>query len=215
VELPDIVVYDSMKSFAGNLPCAVDVETTGTEAGYHEIVQIAIQPLDMDFKPYEGVLPFYVELKPDYPLRASKKAMEVNGMSLVYLQSFGVPQETCQDMLLTWFQSLKLANSRRLLPMAHNWPFDYSFISNLLGPDLFSEIFCPHYRDTMELALSIVDLAAISGCAKLPFKSFNLRALCGAFGIPYHPDAHDALEDSLAVAKLFPLLLRMLRHFSA
>ena len=41
----------------GNILCAVDVETTGLEVGFHEIWQIAVLPLDSNIKPNKDILP--------------------------------------------------------------------------------------------------------------------------------------------------------------
>lgn len=211
MSLPDIKTYSGLLSVSGNLMCAVDCETTGKEPGYHEIVQLAIQPLDENFQPYEGLLPFYTELKPDYPERAEKKALQVNGMSLFQLHQYGVPQDKCQDMLVDWFQALKLNSTRRIVPLAQNWPFDYSFLTCWLGSELFGELFAPHYRDTMELSVMIADVLAIAG-KHAPFKKSNLVSLCSFFGVNYNPTVHDALEDALATAKLYPLELNLLRQ---
>jgi len=211
MKFPEIINYHGIRSASSNLLCAIDCETSGTEAGYHEILQLAIQPLDENFKPYENILPFYVYLKPDYPERATRKALQVNGMDLENLKRFGVSQEKCHDLLIDWYNSLKLSSSRRLLPLAQNWPFDYSFLNSWLGPDLFGEIFAPHYRDTMELALIIADLHAMGG-SRIPFNAYNLKSLCSFFGVTYSPESHDALEDALAASKVYPLELNFLRH---
>ena len=56
-----------MKHWNGHQLCAIDTETTGLEAGYHEIVEIAIIPLDSEIKPRTDVLPFNIFIKPDFP----------------------------------------------------------------------------------------------------------------------------------------------------
>jgi len=206
----EYILYKVPRSHHSNLMCAMDVETTGLEGGFHEIVQIAIQPLDCNYEPREGIHPFYLEMKPEYPERASKKAMQVNGMDLTYLSMFGTPQETATDMLIDWFKSLKLAGNSKIIPLAHNWPFDYSHISSWLGPDLMSTMFSPHARDSMQLAITIGDVFSERG-DRSPFSLYNLKYLCRFYGIPYNPETHDALHDSLTTAKLYIQLLNDLR----
>jgi len=196
-----------MKSLNRNLLCAVDVETTGKRAGYHEIIQIAVQPLDDKFTPSKKHRVFYTELKPEYPERAERKALEINGMSLNYLHKFGVPQETAIDMFIDWFKSLGLPGNRSIIPLAHNWPFDYSHINAWLGPELMEAMFSPHYRDTMELAILASDVICEMGFSSL-FRQYNLASLCRHFDIFHDLKAHDALGDALATAKIYPQLLK-------
>ena len=41
----------SIQHLNGNLLCSVDTETTGLRAGYHELIQLGVVPLDGDLKP--------------------------------------------------------------------------------------------------------------------------------------------------------------------
>lgn len=196
--------YPGLESFSGHLLAGVDVETTGLEAGYHEIIQIAIQPLDDMFQPAKGVNPFYLDIKPERPERAAKAALQINGASLADLYMYGTPSDVAIDLLVDWFQRLNLAPTRRIIPLAHNWPFDYSFLSNWLGPEMFSEIFSVHYRDTMEMAILLDDVSSQYGL-DIFTQHYRLSTLCGKFGIEYIP--HNALDDVLATCKLYPRLL--------
>ncbi len=65
--MADSIVYPGLVHLNGCLMAAVDLETTGTRPGYHEIIQIAVVPLDSDFKPLADVRPFYTLVKPEAP----------------------------------------------------------------------------------------------------------------------------------------------------
>jgi hypothetical protein len=54
-----VKVYPGLVHLNGHLLAAIDLETTGTRPGYHEIIQIACVPLDSDIKPLAGATPFY------------------------------------------------------------------------------------------------------------------------------------------------------------
>ena len=69
--MADSIVYPGLVHLNGCLMAAVDLETTGTRPGYHEIIQIAVVPLDSDFRPLADVRPFYTLVKPEYPERES------------------------------------------------------------------------------------------------------------------------------------------------
>ena len=53
---------NSMQHWNGNQLCVVDVETTGLDLFWHEIIQLCILPLDSDINPRTDVSPFYINL---------------------------------------------------------------------------------------------------------------------------------------------------------
>ena len=69
----DSIVYPGLVHLNGCLMAAVDLETTGTQPGHHEIIQIAVVPLDSDFRPLASVRPFYTRVKPKHPERESAR----------------------------------------------------------------------------------------------------------------------------------------------
>ena len=67
-----------MEHWNGNQICAMDTETTGLDPFWHEIVQIAILPLDSNMEPRQDVLPFYINMIPQCPERVDREAVKVN-----------------------------------------------------------------------------------------------------------------------------------------
>ena len=65
--------------------CAVDIKTTGPDPDYHEIIQIAILPLDSELKPHRGTKPFYINIAPQFPERAKGGALIIGGLDLADL----------------------------------------------------------------------------------------------------------------------------------
>lgn len=195
----------SLPNLNGNPLAVVDVETTGRIGGYHEIIQIAIVPLTVDLE-IANVTPFYQNIKPNYPERAESGARGAHGLNLDDLMVNAPTQEKVLDYLLQWFSELPLGHQRRLTPVAHNWGFETSFLTPWLGPDLLGSIFHPHPRDTMLFALMVNDRAAMMG-KELPFHRVGLPNMCRIFGIP-HENAHNALADCVATAKLYAAFMR-------
>lgn len=188
----------------GNLLASVDVETTGRRAGWHEIVQIGILPLNADIRPLEGVTPFYTTMRPEYPERAEPEAFRVNGLNLDELR-YAPEADRVEEMLLVWLASLDLPMDRKLVPLAQNWAFESGFIQSWLGVQLKERIFMGIARDTMTLALGINDRAALRG-QPAPFEKVNLDALCTKLGV-VNEKAHDALSDARAEAEVYRGLL--------
>jgi len=197
----------SLVSWKGHALCAVDVETSGTLPGYHEIVQIACVPLNQHMEPHPELRHFYMDIKPDFPERMNPEAVKKHGLTVDYLDQC-VSQDRAVDLFIEWFESLGLLFGKRLLPLAHNWAFERGFLMYWLGLEGFDSMWQGTGRDTMTAAGFINDLYVWHG-RKHPFNYVNLKAICDRFDI--HLDkAHDALADCLATAKLYAEYMRFL-----
>lgn len=188
----------------GHVMAVLDVETTGLVAGYHEIVQVAILPLDVNLDQLD-VSPFYMNIRPEHPNRADPVAMRVNGLSLEKLKN---APDKCQvaDTLDEWFRELNLPLNKRLVYLTQNAPFDVSFMKEWLGSSGWELYFNRRGRDTMFLAQGLNDAAAYKG-RPVPFPNVSLKGLCNKLGIDI-VDHHDALADCAATAKVYRELLR-------
>lgn len=199
--------YSGLVAINGNLMAAVDVETTGTRAAYHEIIQIAVVPLNSDLRPLPNVRPFYTTMKPLFPERRQLSANFVHKLDINELVLHAPEPGRVQDLLVEWFQKLELPVGKCLVPLAHNWAFEAKFLQAWLGVDLCQELFHSHARDGMLLAISMNDRAAFAG-EELPFSRVGLGSLCRKFGVT-NASAHDALCDCLAEAEVYRALLHM------
>lgn len=191
----------------GNLLASVDVETTGREPGYHEIIQIGIQPLDSDCEPLVGVSPFYHTIKPEHPERAEPKATAVHKLDIDYLVLHSPDKWKVADWLDEWWGNLDLPHRKTLVPLAQNWQYEAGFLKAWLGMESFNQFFWWAARDTMLTAIYLNDVYYRRGLA-LPFPSVGLEALCTKFGV-INENHHDALADARAEAQVYKHLLEM------
>lgn len=190
-----------------NVLTVMDVETTGREAGYHDVVQVALLPLEPHtLEPHPKYRPFYQNICPDHPERAEPEAMAVNGLDMDELLMCPT-REQVEDALIQWQRDLQLPLGKRIVPLCQNSSFDVGFMQKFLGIELFSQIFSRRGRDTMYLAASLNDRASFLGFA-VPFHEVGLKPLCKHFGINID-NHHDAMADCLATAQLYRELLRM------
>jgi DNA polymerase III epsilon subunit-like protein len=169
-------IYPGLAHLRGNPVVAIDFETTGGKAGYHEIIQVGAILLDGNLEPNPDIRPFYHNIAPVFPERAEHEATAVHGLNLAELMLDAPSSDKVADLFLEWFENLKLPQAKRLTPLAHNWVFEYSFSNAWLGADLHEHIFHFHPRDGMELALSMKDRAAFAGLP-MPFSYVGLKAL--------------------------------------
>lgn len=204
------MVPDSLLNLNGDMLAAVDVETSGRLAGWHEIIQIGVLPLNSEIEPSTVHRPFYIHICPKYPERVEVGAMKVNGLDIDWLVAHGLDTDLAADRFAEWVEALDLPFGKRLCPLAHNWAFERGFLINWLGLELHDSIWHPHSRDSQRAATLLNDAAAYHG-KKIPFGSVSQKSLCKKFGIT-NANEHDALADSLACAKLYRAIIRGLGH---
>lgn len=192
-----------------NLLAVLDLETTGLMPGYHDVVQIAVLPLEpITLEPHPKYRPFYQNIQPRNPHRAEPKAMEVNGLDMDELMQCPTAEQV-EDALITWFAGLQLPVGKRIVTLCQNSPFDLGFMRAWLGIEGFESIFSRRGRDTMYLASGIIDSEQFRGF-QAPFNEVGLKQLCKHFGISLD-NHHDAMADCIATAAVYRELLRLER----
>ena len=204
------MVPDSLLNLNGDMMAAVDIETNGRLAGWHEILQIANLPIDSEQEPSKVHRPFYQHFFPKNTERTEKGALRVNGLDIDWLMSHGIDQDRAADLCMEWFEKLDLPFKKRLCPLAHNWAFERGFLLNWLGQDGHDAIWHPHSRDSQRVATLLNDAAAYHG-KKIPFGSVSQKSLCKKFAIE-NANEHDALADCIACSKLYRALIRGFGH---
>jgi len=118
-----------------------------------------------------------------------------------------VSQSRAADLLEEWFLSLALPADKRLVPLAHNWPFERSMLQAWLGPDSFNTLWDGRARDTQCSVALINDIHSWQG-NEVPFSSISLISCCNRLGIELD-NAHNALADCIATAKVYRELIRL------
>ena len=192
-----------------HLMCAVDVETTGLDADKHEIWQIAIVPLKSDLTIRKDIPPFYMDLQPQKPPETFEpQAIRMNKEKVLKAIERGIDPYKAADYFDDWFQKLNLPMYKKILPLAHNWPFENRFLHAWLGSFNMDQFFFG-YRDTMVLANVINDIADMRN-EPWPFAKVSLGYMCSTLKIE-NLDPHDALGDAVACAEVYRTLVRRYR----
>jgi DNA polymerase III epsilon subunit-like protein len=177
---------------------AIDLETTGLDPHFNDIIEIAIQPLDGSFEPLADIPPFVARIKARRPQNASAKAMEVNGLDL----NDGDEYHEFLARLLAWLEEYRIGKIQML---GQNADFDRSFIEANI-PELGRTLGHRFIRDSQRLACAYNDLVRLK-TGKPAFEKLGLSDLRKALGIEDSQE-HRALDDALDAATVYKELLK-------
>lgn len=194
-----------MITLNGNVMCAIDVETTGTIAGYHEITQVCFLPLDKDLEVRRDIVPLDMLLHIEFEDRINWDSLRISKTDFMRHQQVSIDKYVAFDLFNDWVTKLNLPPNKRISPLAHNWSFDRGFIFDWLQPTAFGTLIDGRYRDTMAMAASINDIYDILN-EPIPFPKINLSYLAATLKIE-HPRAHNALDDCITTVKVYKALL--------
>ena len=188
----------------GNILCVFDCETTGIDPLNYDIWQICCLPLDFSLQP-TGT-PFEVLLKPRNVNNRDSNAITKKNFNRALL--YGMDYEIASTLFVEWVERLNLGFKKRIIPLAHNWPFDRSFIIEWLGQETVDFYFDPRYRDTMVAAAFITDVCD-HHAERVAFPKINLRAVCRNLQIEWDDGAaHDAVYDAFKTAEAYRKLIK-------
>ncbi len=211
IDRVEVSSYGGMVHLNGNLLCAIDVETTGTDCDYHELVQLAILPLDSQIRPIKSIMPFYVNITPEYPERISNEALRITRKNLVTLIENSLDKYKAMDLFDEWYERLNLPSTnhtpKKIMPLWSNGSFDKGFIRAWLGKELYNRYFHFHERDTQETALFLNDRFC-HHAEKVPFPKVGLNYIASCFEL-VNENAHDALADCIMTAEVYRRMLWM------
>ena len=177
---------------------AFDLETTGLDPAVHDIIEIALVPLNPDFKRSE--LPeFTARIKAVHPENSDPESLKISGLNPFEGEDI---QKVATDITM-WLADNHIG---RIDPVGHNLRFDLDFFKFKFP--MLSSVFSGHGRDSMLLAIAINDISLIQTKEKL-FPSVSLRNLKLQFGMDT-PVRHRALDDALDAAALYRSLMKKL-----
>ena len=199
-------IYESMIGLGGGILAAVDLETTGLKPYYHEVIQVAVVPLDTELQQRQDIKPFYQYICPQHWERAQAGAFATNKVPRGVLEA-SPNAERIADELRKWFDGLNMPLGMRLTPLAHNWAFESAFLTAWLGQEEKEAIFDSRARDTMTFGAGLCDRYEMKGEPR-PFDKLNLATLCRKLKVT-NQTPHNALSDALAEAECYQRLLRM------
>lgn len=105
----------------------VDVETTGLDPDYHEMIDIGMILTDLDGVEINRL---FLRIQPNHPERTSEEARAVNAFDEARWRELGaLPPAEAVEAIIDFHN--RASDGRAVLLVAYNSPFDASFIDHL------------------------------------------------------------------------------------
>lgn len=181
-----------------------DLETGGFSYDKNPITQIAMIALDGNTLKEIDRMEFYV--KPYDDLRIEKQALLTTGLKLKDIRK-GYDKKTAVNLIRDFAKKNSKTQSVRNRPIlfAHNSKFDIGFLKSLFSRcnDDWKKVFNPVAICTQQWS------KAFSG----KNESLKLGSCCERVGIELK-DAHKAMNDTLAMVKLFRFYVLNMRNIN-
>lgn len=176
----------------GNILCSVCIDTTGDNPKEHDLISIAVVPLDRTFDRDKKYNPFLTTLQPintyakmdilhagEYKLthRHSAKQPEYKNA-----MTYGAEYTTLADAFEEWFDKLGLKERKRIIPLAYDWPFVSMYLKKWLSIPAYERIFDYRYRDLLSCCTMENDNAEYN-FRELPFRKLDFSYIGSTLGM--------------------------------
>ena len=170
--------------------CFIDIETTGSVFGYHEIVEIAAIRTAPDASVVHGI--WHARVMPRHPERITARAQELNGFSKDLWASARISDQSL------WKEfSLFAADC---VPVCHNPSFDRAFITLAAVAEGVDDLRVGfHWIGTESLAWPFYQRGM--------FPILSLAHLCDFFNIEREPMPHTAKGGAQACRSVYIALM--------
>lgn len=159
---------------------SVDIETNGPVPGLYDMVSLgAVAVYNHQGRAVMGEK-FYIEIRPQAP-RFDSKAASIHGLDQNKLHKEGTPRGEACKQLSAWVARNTRPNSQPVF-VAHNAPFDWSFVAWTYAAENIPNPFGYKALDTRALAMGLLQLHwldssknTIQGLLNLPLEDQNTK----------------------------------------
>jgi DNA polymerase III epsilon subunit-like protein len=177
--------------------CFIDIETTGSIFGFHEITELSAIITSPDA--YELINRFEVKIKPKHPERITEVAQKLSNYNDAdWLNAKESNKELWMEISEFW---------HTCIPICHNPSFERAFITLAMVETGITTIGLDyHWIGTESLAWPF----HLSG----RIKNISLSALLTYFGLPQEPLPHRATNGAMSCRNVYIKLIEVLQKQS-
>jgi len=186
-----------------NILAALAIKTTGPDAQKHEIIEIAIIPLNEKCEIDKSKIPFNLMLKPERPELVD---YSFENEYLMHVCTVGFEKYDAAELFEAWFLKLKLLERKKIMILAHDWASKRDFIKEWLQPTSFGIHFDHRYRDPQAIGLFMNDVfdRKTEPC---PFPKVKLGYMSSVQKVEYEPRLPSVIDECQAVINLYHSLV--------
>jgi len=203
---------NSMEHWNNNQVVVATVRFSGSQIGWHELVQVCFLPLDSNFLPRRDVLPLQLTMEIDYPERFDLKSSNMRKKDFEHSQTLiRFDEFKARDLFATWFQKLDLKHTKhgtqkKIMLLGHN-----SYVMNSWLNAWFREDYELYFddtrpRDTAIAALFLNDYAGMHiENVRYPKTDLSyLRSMCKIESIR----VKDCINEAVVIAGIYKVLVQ-------
>ena len=181
--------------FRGYLPVVVDVETGGFDWNRHALLEIAVQPIDLD--EHGRLVPGEMasaHLVPAPGTEIDPKSLQVTGIDLDHPFRLAKPERDALDHVFAAVRAaVRKHDCQRAILVGHNAHFDLNFVNAAVART-------QHKRNPFH-PFSVFDTVTLAGVA---YGQTVLARAVHAAGLSWNgEEAHSAVYDTERTAELF------------
>lgn len=183
------------KHLNSDLLCSVAILTTGSDPEQHDMLSLAIIPLDVHLKPSKEYRFLYARLKPRFGTGTPPRGLHEG---IQHYQLFGQDWWDAAKRFDQWIERLELKHNKRIQPLGHQYQTVRPWLIEWLGRATYEQSFSEQVRDITTAALAKNDACAWRA-EPCPFPKHHLSYYRSQLNQPAIP-----LVDSLEYAKAYP-----------
>ncbi|ALN92246.1 MULTISPECIES: ribonuclease T [Lysobacter] len=181
--------------FRGYLPVVVDVETGGFDWNKHALLEIAVQPLELDAQ--GRIVPGEIasaHVVPAAGMQIDPKSLEITGIDIDHPFRDAKPERQALEAVFAPVRdAVKRHGCQRAILVGHNAHFDLNFLNAAVARS-------GHKRNPFH-PFSVFDTVTLAGVA---YGQTVLARAVQAAGLDWNAqEAHSAVYDTQRTAELF------------
>jgi len=173
---------------------------------HHDLIEVAIMPLDSHFNPMKHILPFTHTIMPKrkYNIEDPSEAT-VSKEKLNHACVNGMEAYTALTLLDQWFEALGLNRGKKICPLVCSWHEDREFWVDWMTYETYDQYIDWRIRDISIIANYANDKADLFADSA-PYPKQHFTYLCSQLKIHRVRD-QDILEDCLCLAEVYKRML--------
>jgi hypothetical protein len=201
-------IFWGMQHLNSNVLCGLKTELTGPDPLMHELIEVALVPLDHKLE-LHGTFPlFNMRMRPQVTDPSDNfRSCRLSRSEIADACLRAFDRDKVADLLLYWFQSMDLPPKKRIIPLTWNFPMERQILINWLGYETYAEIFSEDHRDLMVAAHFLNDRLCCKG-EPVMFAKQNLTWLARICNVE-QLEKGTATSDAFLMAETYKRMLQV------